>query len=194
MFRWNKDMIRFLQDASEFCDYHGNLAARIMQELPDGDICDAGCGLGYLSLALSPYCHETCTRGQIITMLWRAAGSPATLVKCPFTDVAKNSYCYNAVCWGYSRGIVKGFSADKFCPDETCTRGQIVTFIYRFAGSPLVAGNNSFADVSPDSYCFRAVCWASRRGIVMGYDANHFVPEVGCTRAQAVTFIYRLMA
>lgn len=137
---------------------------------------------------------ETCTRGQIITMLWRAAGSPATLVKCPFTDVAKNSYCYNAVCWGYSRGIVKGFSADKFCPDETCTRGQIVTFIYRFAGSPLVAGNNSFADVSPDSYCFRAVCWASRRGIVMGYDANHFVPEVGCTRAQAVTFIYRLMA
>lgn len=58
MFRWNKDMIRFLQDASEFCDYYGNLAVRIMQELPNGDICDAGCGLGYLSLALSPYCRS----------------------------------------------------------------------------------------------------------------------------------------
>lgn len=137
---------------------------------------------------------DTCTRAQIITMLWRAAGSPSANGACPFKDVAKGSYCCDAICWGYSKGIVKGVSADKFAPDATCTRGNIVTFIYRYAGSPKVSGGVSFADVPAGSYCYDAVCWAVNKGVTNGVDSTHFAPNGGCTRAQAVTFLYRYMA
>lgn len=137
---------------------------------------------------------DSCTRGQIVTMLWRAAGSPTAKGVCPFSDVAENSYCYDAVCWAWEKGIVKGFSATEFCPDSTCTRGQIVTFIYRYAGSPAVSGGAAFKDVSRDSYCFNAVCWAVENGVAKGFDNTHFSPESFCTRAQAVTFLFRYMA
>ncbi|MDO4816430.1 MAG: S-layer homology domain-containing protein [Bacillota bacterium] len=137
---------------------------------------------------------ESCSRGQIITMLWRAAGSPKAKKACPFSDVDKDCYCYNAVCWGWEKGIVKGTSDGKFSPDSTCTRGQIVTFMYRYAGSPHVRGGANFSDVSRDSYCYNAVCWAVKNGIAKGFDSTHFSPEGFCTRAQAVTFLYRYMA
>ncbi|MCF0137951.1 MAG: S-layer homology domain-containing protein [Oscillospiraceae bacterium] len=137
---------------------------------------------------------ETCSRGQIVTMLWRAAGSPAAKSGCGFADVAPGSYCYDAVCWGSEKGIVMGFSDAEFRPDAVCTRGQIVSFLYRYAGSPAVKGSVSFADVTPDSYCHDAVLWAVENGIARGFDSSRFAPDGLCTRAQAVTFIYRYMA
>ena len=140
--------------------------------------------------AFCPY--NSCTRAEIITMLWRAAGSPASWSKCPFDDVKKSDYFYDAVRWACGKGIAKGVSDTRFCPDALCTRAQTVTFLYRFAGSPLVISKVDFQDVSSDSYCYNAVCWAVKNGITKGVDAQHFSPGGICTRAQAVTFICRL--
>lgn len=137
---------------------------------------------------------ETCTRGQTAAMLWRAAGSPKANGGCPFADVSKDSYYYDAVCWGYEKGIIKGFSSTEFHPNELCTRGQIVTFIYRYAGSPAVSGGTVFKDVLPGSYCYDAVCWAVKNDIAKGFDSAIFSPEGSCTRAQLVTFLFRYMA
>lgn len=136
---------------------------------------------------------DSCTRGQIITMLWRAAGSPAASSACGFSDVSSSSYCYSAVCWAVGKGIAKGFTSTQFCPEKTCTRGQIVTFLYRYAGSP-AGGSTGFTDVAKTSYCYDAVCWAVENGIAKGFDSTHFAPDSFCTRAQSVTFLYRFMA
>ena len=136
---------------------------------------------------------DTCTRGQIVTMLWRAAGAPSSSKACSFKDVNAGSYCYKAICWAIEKGIAKGFSRTQFCPEKTCTRGQIVTFLYRYAGSPSGA-SAKFSDVAANSYCHDAVSWAVENGVTKGFDSKHFVPDGFCTRAQAVTFLYRYMA
>lgn len=134
---------------------------------------------------------DCCTRAQIITMLWRAAGSPKAKAACKFKDVSSDSYCYDAIRWAIGKGIAKGISSTEFAPDSICTRGQIVTFLYRYAGSPKANGKMSFTDVPDGSYCKSAVLWAVNKGIAKGFDANHFAPANSCTRAQAVTFIFR---
>ena len=137
---------------------------------------------------------DNCTRAQIITMLWRAAGSPAPKRNvCPFTDVSSSAYYYKAVAWGTEKGIISGYTATQFAPDDICTRGQIVSFLYRYAGSPYVLGSLAFSDVSRSSYCYNAVKWAVKNDICSGYDSKHFAPDDACTRAQAVCFIYRYM-
>ena len=132
-----------------------------------------------------------CTRGQVVTFLWRAAGEPTVSGNVGFVDVAPGSYCYEAVKWAVANGITKGTDATHFSPNATCTRGQVVTFMYRAEGEPAVGGSNGFVDVAAGSYCYNAVQWAVAKGITKGTDATHFSPSATCTRGQVVTFLYR---
>jgi hypothetical protein len=132
-----------------------------------------------------------CTRGQVVTFLWRAAGEPTVSGNAGFVDVVPGSYCYEAVKWAVANGITKGTDATHFSPNATCTRGQVVTFMYRAAGEPAVGGSNGFVDVAAGSYCYNAVQWAVAKGITKGTDAMHFSPNATCTRGQVVTFLYR---
>ena len=132
-----------------------------------------------------------CTRGQVVTFLWRAAGEPTVGGNVGFVDVAPGSYCYEAVKWAVANGITKGTDATHFSPNATCTRGQVVTFMYRAEGEPAVGGSNGFVDVAAGSYCYNAVQWAVANGTTKGTDATHFSPSATCTRGQVVTFLYR---
>lgn len=136
-----------------------------------------------------------CTRGQAVTFLWRAAGCPApALAENPFTDVKPTDYCYDAVLWAVQTGVAKGTSASTFSPDAPCTRGQIVTFLYRAAGSPSGYGNSGYVDVPETSYCAAPVAWAVALRVTSGTSAITFSPDALCTRAQIVTFLYRANA
>lgn len=133
----------------------------------------------------------SCTRAQMVTFLWRAAGSPAPKSAAnPFKDVGANDYYYSAVLWAVENGITRGTGADTFSPGATVTRGQTVTFLYRAAGSPAVSGG-SFSDVAANAYYADAVAWASQHNITSGTGNGQFSPNVDCTRAQIVTFLYR---
>jgi hypothetical protein len=134
-----------------------------------------------------------CTRAQVVTFLWRAAGQPEpTEGTNPFTDVKDGTYYYKAVLWAVEKGITNGTSETTFDPDETCTRGQIVTFLWRREGKPAPTGaNNPFADVKPSAYFGSAVLWAVEKGITNGTSETTFEPNEDCTRAQVVTFLFR---
>ena len=133
-----------------------------------------------------------CTRAQIVTFLWRAAGSPepATTTN-PFTDVQGGEYYYDAVLWAVEKGITGGTSATTFSPDAVCTRAQTVTFLWRQAGAPVVDYAMSFTDVDANAYYAEAVRWAVSEGVTEGTSDTTFSPNVDCTRAQIVTFMYR---
>ena len=134
---------------------------------------------------------EGCTRAQIVAFLYRAAGSPKVEnVKNPFTDVNKNSEFYDAIMWAVSEGITVGTTVTTFSPDEVCTRAQIVTFLYRASGDKVTA-KATFNDVAADAWYAEAVTWAAANGVTEGTGANAFSPNLTCTRAQAVTLIYR---
>lgn len=135
--------------------------------------------------------NDVCSRYQIVMFLWRAAGQPEAKAAVSFADVKPGDIFYEAVQWAVERGITKGTSSTSFSPFAPCTRGQIVTFLYRSAGSPKVSGACNFSDVSADSFCRDAVIWASTEGITNGTSAGRFSPNEGCTRAQVVTFLYR---
>lgn len=132
-----------------------------------------------------------CTRAQIVTFLWRAAGSPVVNYAMDLSDVAGDAYYAEAVRWALSEGITTGTSADQFSPDATCTREQAVTFLYRAAGSPAVSGESAFEDVGADAYYARAVAWAAQNGVTNGISQTLFGSGNDCTRAQIVTFLYR---
>ena len=132
-----------------------------------------------------------CTRAQIVTFLWRAAGSPVVNYAMDLSDVAGDAYYAEAVRWALSEGITTGTSADQFSPDATCTREQAVTFLYRAAGSPAVSGESAFEDVGADAYYARAVAWAAQNGVTNGISQALFGTGSDCTREQIVTFLYR---
>ena len=135
-----------------------------------------------------------CTRAQAVTFLWRAAGSPAPKSSAmPFTDVKAGSYYYDAVLWAVEQGITKGTSDTAFSPNASCTRAQIVTFLWRANGSPAVSGNSAFTDVAADAYYAAAVTWAEKNGVTGGIGNGLFGSGNNCTRAQIVTFLYRAM-
>ena len=139
--------------------------------------------------AFSP--GASCTRAQMATFLWRAAGSPAPKSTTnPFKDISSTDYFYNAVLWAVENGITSGTGADTFSPATTVTRGQTVPCLYRAAGSPAVSGG-SFSDVAADAYYAKAVAWANENGITSGVGSNKFAPNADCTRAQIVTLLYR---
>ena len=135
--------------------------------------------------------NTVCSRYQIVMFLWRAAGQPEAKAAVSFADVKPGDIFYEAVQWAVERGITKGTSSTSFSPFAPCTRGQIVTFLYRSAGSPTISGACDFSDVSAGSFCHDAVIWASSEGITKGTSAERFSPNEGCTRAQVVTFLYR---
>lgn len=135
-----------------------------------------------------------CTRAQAVTFLWRAAGSPAPKSSVnPFTDVSTSAYYYDAVLWAVEQGITAGTGATTFSPDATCTRGQIVTFLYRADGTT-TSGSNPFTDVADNAYYADAVKWAVAEGVTAGTSATTFSPDASCTRSQIVTFLYRAYA
>lgn len=133
------------------------------------------------------------TRAQMVTFLWRAYGSPKATGSNPFADVSADAWYYDAVLWAVANGVTIGTSATTFSPDAPVTRSQAVTFQWRAAGSPVVAGD-SFDDVAADAYYAGAVTWAVANGITNGTGGNKFSPEVTVTRAQAVTFLWRELA
>ena len=153
---------------------------------------EQGITSGTTATTFSP--DAPCTRAQIVTFLWRAAGSPVMGENNPFTDVTPGSYYHDAVQWAVARGITVGTSANTFSPDATCTRGQAVTFLYRYEKSPAVSGNNAFTDVSDNVYYTNAVQWAAMEGVTSGTSTTTFSPDVTCTRGQIMTFLYRDMA
>ena len=132
-----------------------------------------------------------CTRSQIVTFLWRAAGSPAPKSMSSFADVPADAYYAKAVAWAVENGITGGTGDGKFSPDATCTRAQAVTFLYRASGSPAVSGSAAFSDVAADAYYASAVKWAEKNGITGGIGGGLFGSGNNCTRGQIVTFLYR---
>ena len=133
-----------------------------------------------------------CTRAQAVTFLWRTAGSPAPrLHTMPFTDVPAGNYYYDAVLWAVENGITKGTSDTTFSPNMTCSRAQIVAFLWRSEKSPAAGTANPFADVKSTAYYADAVLWAVKENITKGTTSTTFSPNADCTRAQIVTFLWR---
>ena len=133
-----------------------------------------------------------CTRAQAVTFLWRIAGSPAPRLRTmPFTDVPAGSYYYDAVLWAVENGITEGTSDTTFSPNMTCSRAQIVAFLWRSEKSPAAGTANPFADVKSTAYYAGAVLWAVKENITKGTTSTTFSPDADCTRAQIVTFLWR---
>ena len=144
--------------------------------------------------------NSSCTRAQIVTFLWRAAGKPtvSASARSPFTDVypSMGSDYYNAILWAVNKGITTGTSATTFSPNATCTRGQIVTFLWRYESKPLAGtSRNPFTDVktSMGNDFYSAILWAANNGVASGTTNTTFSPNSTCTRGQAMAFIYRDM-
>lgn len=136
---------------------------------------------------------DGCTRFQIVTFLWRACGCPTAATAASFSDVSSSDSFCEAVRWAVERGITNGTGGSSFSPYATCTRAQIVTFLYRAAGSPTVSSGIRFFDVAPNAFCRDAVVWATERGITKGTSDTTFSPDVACTRAEVVTLLYRTL-
>ena len=150
---------------------------------------DKGITTGTSATRFSP--DAPCTRAQIVTFLWRAAGSPAPKSMSSFSDVPAEAFYAKAVAWAVENGITSGTGEGKFSPDATCTRAQSVTFLYRANGSPAVSGNSAFTDVAADAYYAAAVKWAEKNGITGGIGGGLFGSDNDCTRSQIVTFLWR---
>lgn len=146
---------------------------------------------GLTDTMFGPY--EPCTRAQIVTFLWRAAGSPEPKAMGSFTDVLSDAYYAKAVAWAIENGITTGTGDGKFSPDATCTRAQAVTFLFRISKTS-ADGTPAFSDVATDAYYAEAVKWATDNGITNGISGGLFGPDNDCTRAQIVTFLWRLYA
>ena len=132
-----------------------------------------------------------CTRAQAVTFLWRAAGSPEPKTLSSFADVPADAYYAKAVAWAVENGVAKGVSETAFAPDASCTRAQIVTFLWRAQQSPASGGENPFTDVPAAAYYYNAVLWAVENDVAKGVSETAFAPNDNCTRAQIVTLIYR---
>lgn len=137
--------------------------------------------------------YQPCTRAQIVTFLWRAAGSPVVNYAMDLADVSGDAYYAEAVRWALSQGITTGTADGRFAPDATCTRAQGMTFLFR-ASKASADGAPAFSDVAADAYYAEAVKWATDNGITNGTTSSTFSPGSGCTRAQIVTFLWRLYA
>ena len=134
-----------------------------------------------------------CSRAQVVTFLWRAAGSPVPETEeNPFTDVAEGIYYSDAVLWAVEKGITTGTSETTFGPGSVCNRAQVVTFLWRANGSPEPeTEEDPFADVEADSWYEPAILWALENGVTAGTSDTTFGPGSQCIRAQVVTFLYR---
>ena len=152
---------------------------------------DNGITAGKTATTFAPY--DSCTRAQVMAFLYKAMGSPSVSGANPFTDVKESDYFYAPVLWAVSQGITSGTSATTFSPYSTCTRAQVMAFLYKAKGSPAVSGSNPFTDVKEGDYFYNAVQWAVANGITSGTSATTFAPYKTCTRAQVMTFLYKAM-
>ena len=153
---------------------------------------DKGITNGLSDTMFGPY--ESCTRAQIVTFLWRAAGSPEPKgTAAGMTDVVSGSYYEKAVAWAIENGITTGTTTSTFSPDATCTRAQAVTFLAR-ALKAKAESAAEFSDVPTDSYFADAVAWAAANGVTEGIGGGLFGSDNDCTRGQIVTFLWRAMA
>lgn len=151
---------------------------------------EGGITSGTSSNTFSP--ELSCNRAQMVTFLWRAAGCPLAIeFRGRFSDVEPGAYYEDAVAWALSKGITSGTSENTFSPSLPVTRGQVVTFLWRYAGWDYSAQENMFHDVSDDAYYGTAVCWAVAKNITKGMSVDMFSPDITCTRGQIVTFLYR---
>ena len=154
---------------------------------------ERGITSGTSRVTFSP--NDTCTRGQVMTFLYAAKGKPeADWSNNPFVDVKKSKYYYKPVLWAYQNGITNGVDDTHFQPNGSCTRAQVVTFLWALSGKPNPkAGSNPFQDVKKSNWYYTAVLWAYQNGITSGVDATHFGPNQTCTRGQVVTFLDALL-
>ncbi len=137
---------------------------------------------------------DKCDRGNIVTLLWRSRGCPESAAVCAFRDVSSGAYYADAVRWAQEHGITSGTTANTFSPSRVCTREEIVTFLWRAAGSPEPENKTTpFTDLDENAYYYDAVLWAYEKGITSGYSRTKFAPKLVCTRAEAVTFLYRAL-
>ena len=134
---------------------------------------------------------DSCTRAQIVTFLYRHAKSPEVSGEYGFTDACDECY-EDAIIWATEKGIAQGYGDGTFGPNDTCTRAQAVTFLYRYLGGEKAQGSvKGFDDVDSTSCYYEAIMWAAENGIAQGYGDGKFGPDDLCTRAQIVTLIYR---
>ena len=138
--------------------------------------------------------NKTCTRGEVMTFLWNAMQKPAADWKSnPFVDVSKKKFYFKPVLWAFQNGVTRGTDETHFNPNGDCTRAQVVTFLWAASGRPEPENmEKTFADVGTGKYYFKAVQWAAEKGITKGTDETHFSPNKVCTRAEVVTFLYKL--
>ena len=175
---------------------------RFVPELPFADVSSAvwyadavrwayssGITAGTSENAFSP--DAVCTRAQIVTFLWKAAGAPEPTQSASFSDVPANAWYSKAVSWAFENGVTAGTSANTFSPKAVCTRSQAVTFLWRYAGSLQSGGSSGFEDVAADAWYADAVAWAVEHGITAGTSSSTFSPAQICTRAEIVTFLYK---
>ncbi len=134
---------------------------------------------------------DLCTRAQIVTLLWRAAGSPSPKAPASFTDVSPEAYYAKSVAWAVEAGVATGTGSGRFSPDAPCTRAQAVSFLYRAFGAAAVSGETGFRDVTADAYYAQAVLWAVNKHVAAGVAEGLFAPDQACTRAQIAAFLYR---
>ena len=144
--------------------------------------------------------NDPVTRGQVLVFLWRSAGKPEPATSTiAFKDAnaikALGSQYVKAVLWGIEQGITEGFTDGTFRPNENCTRGQIVTFLWRYKGKPAPKSGytGSFPDVPKTHTFYKAVSWAASYKITTGFSDGTFRPTANCTRGQCVAFIYRML-
>ena len=132
-------------------------------------------------------------RAQVVTMLWRHAGSPEVQVDNPFTDVKETDFYYQAVLWAVEKGITGGTSATTFGPAGVTNRAQVVTFLWRYLGSPETVAENPFTDVDTSAWYGKSVLWAVENGITKGISEHAFGVGSNCVRAHMVTFLYQAL-
>ena len=140
--------------------------------------------------------ENPCTRGQVVTFLWRSCGSPEPeTMDNPFSDIREKDYYYKAVLWAVEQGITNGTGKGKFSPDSPCTRGQVATFLWRAQEQPAPTDSTTpFSDIAEGDYYYSAVLWAVEQSITQGTGKGKFSPDNTCTRGQIVTFLYRAIA
>jgi hypothetical protein len=173
------------QAASDFSD----VPSGVYYETAVDWLVQEGITTGTSATTFSP--DDPVTRGQMATFLWRYDGEPATVGSGPFTDVLFGAYYFSAVLWLVQQGITTGTSATTFSPDDPVTRGQMATFLWRYAGKPAPAGASPFTDVSSDAYYAEAVAWLVGEGITTGTSATTFSPDDPVTRGQMAAFLWR---
>ena len=213
---WGYDVFRFVKatvyypgdnstwNESSLVDHGGTLSWIPYAPLPFTDLTpssfcydpivwavEQGITSGTTATTFSP--AASCSRAQAVTFLWRAAGCPEpTSTSHPFTDINEKAYYYKAMLWAVENGITAGMTADTFAPDSFCSRGQVVTFLWRAAGKPEPSStSHPFQDVNTKAYYYKAMLWAVENGITAGMTATTFAPDQACTRGQVVTFLYR---